>query len=234
MDRRLIIYGDIHGCYYEFVSLRKKINPSQNEIEVCVGDIITRGEYSLKVLRYIKKNNIQSAIGNHEDKIKRYLNHKKLGERNPVILDRDENKIVNELNESDINFINNMPTFIKHGKVVILHGGLQNNFDLKKLSKKERSRILRLRYLTKNNKFIPYGNENSESIFWSDIYDGGQGFVVYGHQVFDNVKVNKNSLGIDTGCVYGNKLSAVVFEDVNNPCSYNVFDIKKSNNLITS
>jgi len=71
----LIIYGDLHGCYNEFLFLRKKINPNENDIEVCVGDIITKGKESIKVLRYLQKHNIRSVLGNHEDKILRYLQH---------------------------------------------------------------------------------------------------------------------------------------------------------------
>ena len=56
-----------------------------------------------------------------------------------------------------------------------------------------------------------YGEEDDSSIFWADLYDGNEGFVVYGHQSFKEPKKSKHALGIDTGCVYGNKLSAVVF-----------------------
>ncbi|MBT4764525.1 serine/threonine protein phosphatase, partial [bacterium] len=84
---RVIIYGDIHGCYEEFVNLREKINPLRTDIEICVGDIITRGKDSIKTLRYIQKNNIKSVIGNHENKIIRYLKHEKSGVKNPIKLD---------------------------------------------------------------------------------------------------------------------------------------------------
>ncbi|WP_202783956.1 hypothetical protein [Bathymodiolus thermophilus thioautotrophic gill symbiont] len=39
---------------------------------------------------------------------------------------------------------------------------------------------------------------------------------MYGHQMFDEVEENKYALGIDTGCVYGNKLSAAIFTDTQN------------------
>ena len=29
---KLIVYGDIHGCYDEFINIRKKINPLKNDI----------------------------------------------------------------------------------------------------------------------------------------------------------------------------------------------------------
>lgn len=210
---KLIIYGDIHGSYDEFIALRKKINPQKDDIEVCVGDIITRGKDSIQTLRYIQEHNIKSVLGNHEDKIIRYLEHEKSKNQNPIILDEDEQNIVKDLNSKDIDFLTNMPLFIKFNNITVLHGGLHNSYDLNNLSKKDKSKILRMRYLDSDHNFITFGKEKDDSIFWADVYDGSQGFIVYGHQWFKDVKINNHSLGIDTGCVYGNKLSAVVFND---------------------
>jgi bis(5'-nucleosyl)-tetraphosphatase (symmetrical) len=212
---RLIVYGDIHGCYDELVQLRKKIKPNKDDIEVCVGDIITRGKNSIKTLRYLQNNDIKSVLGNHEDKLIRYLGHQQKNGRNPITLDKDEHNIVAKLNNNDIKFLSNMPLFMKFNNIVILHGGLQNHHDLNNISKKTQAKILRMRFLNKNHNFISFGQENQDSIFWADIYNGNQGFVVYGHQRFDKVKINDNSIGIDTSCVYGNKLTAVIFSNFN-------------------
>lgn len=214
--KRLIIYGDIHGCYDEFVLLRKKVNLKNDDIEVCVGDIITKGKKSIETLRYIRKNNIKSVLGNHEDKIIRYLKHQKSLKKNPIVLDSEQQTIINNLNLADIDYLNNMPLFIKFNNITIIHGGLSNKNNLEKLSKSEKSRILRTRYLDKDNNFIFYGKEDSQSVFWADIYNGNQGFVVYGHQKFNKVKVNKYALGIDTGCVYGGQLTATIFVNKSN------------------
>ncbi len=222
---RLIIYGDIHGCYQEFIDLRNKINPLEVDIETCVGDVITRGKDSIKILRYIQKNNIRSTIGNHENKIIRYLKHEKSGIKNPIKLDQDERKIISELSVSDVNFMNSMPLFIKFGRITVLHAGVQNHFNLDSLSKEEKSKVLRLRYISKNYNFIPFGEEDGDSVFWSEVYNGRQGLIVYGHQVFEKVKIDKHSLGIDTGCVYGNKLSAVVFSDTDNVEDYSIYSV---------
>ncbi len=226
MNNSLIVYGDIHGCLDEFLKLREKINPLKTDIEICVGDVITRGKDSIKILRYIQKNNIRSVVGNHENKIIRYLKHEKHGIENPIKLDQDENKIVSELSVGDVDFINNMPLFLRFGRITVLHAGVQNHFNLDSLSKEEMSKVLRLRYITNDGKFIPFGEEDSNSIFWSEVYNGKQGFIVYGHQTFEEVKSDKHSLGIDTGCVYGNKLSAVVFVDTNNVENYSIFSVK--------
>lgn len=229
---KLIIYGDIHGCYDEFINLRKKINPLKGDIEVCVGDIITRGKDSIKTLRYIQEHDIKSVLGNHEDKIIRYLQHEKVALKNPVVLDEDEQNIVNNLNSKDIDFLMSLPLCMKFENITILHGGLKNSYDLDNLTRNEKSKILRMRYLDNNQNFITFGKEKNDSIFWADLYDGNQGFVVYGHQWFQEVKINQFAVGIDTGCVYGNKLTAVVFEydcikQVINK-KYKIFEIMKN------
>ena len=93
--------------------------------------------------------------------------------------------------------------------------------NLDNLSKKDKQKILRLRYLDENYEYLTYGKEDEKSTFWADIYDGNQGFVVYGHQWFEEVYKNKFALGIDTGCVYGNKLTAIIFDLTN--ISTNIF-----------
>lgn len=211
--KRLIVYGDIHGCYNKFISLRKKINPNKNDIEICVGDIITKGKDSIKTIDYIIDNNIKSVLGNHEDKLLRYLEHQKSTKKNPIILDNDEQNIINNLTSKHIEYLKSLPIFLKYDDITILHGGIQNNINLDELSKRDKQKILRLRYLDKDENFLALNKEDENSIFWADIYDGKNGFIVYGHQWFKEVKENKYSIGIDTGCVYGNKLSAISFKD---------------------
>ena len=102
---KLIVYGDIHGCYDEFINIRKKINPLKNDIEICVGDVITKGKDSIKTLDYVIKYNIKSVLGNHEEKLIRYLKHQKLDKKNPVILDVDEQNIIDNLIDKHIDFL---------------------------------------------------------------------------------------------------------------------------------
>ena len=223
---KLIIYGDIHGCYDEFIFLRNKINPKKDDIEVCVGDIITKGKNSIKTLEFIIENNIQSVLGNHEDKLLKNLNHQKTNEKNPIILDNDEQNIINNLTEKHIQFLENLPLFLRFENITIVHGGLQNHMNLDNLSEKDKQKILRLRYLDENYEFLAYGKEDEKSIFWADLYDGNQGFIVYGHQWFQEIKKSKFALGIDTGCVYGNQLNAIVFPNIKEYPNYKIYSQK--------
>lgn len=223
---KLIIYGDIHGCYDEFISLRNQINPQKDDIEVCVGDIITKGKDSVKTLDFIIENNIKSVLGNHEDKIIRYLNHQNSNKKNPVLLNEDEQNIVDNLSQKHIEFLQNLPHFLRFGNITVVHGGLQNHMKLDALSKRDKQKILRLRYLDADGNYLPFGKENEDSLFWADVYDGSGGLVVYGHQWSKEVKRSKFALGIDTGCVYGNTLSAAVFID-NEPTNYKTISTAK-------
>jgi bis(5'-nucleosyl)-tetraphosphatase (symmetrical) len=169
-------------------------------------------------------SDLLSVLGNHEDKIIRYLKHRESPKKNPIILDNDEQQIINSLTPKDIEFLYSFPLFLRFGDITVLHGGLQNSMVLENLSNREHQKLLRLRYLDQDGHFVAYGEETEDSIFWADVYDGNQGFVVYGHQHFDEPKISKYTIGIDTGCVYGNKLSAVVMDSMNHE-KYEIFSV---------
>lgn len=212
---RVIIYGDLHGCFRSFIALRKKIKIKKDDVEYCVGDVISKGDDSIKVLDFLIKNGIQSTRGNHEDKILNYLSKK--GKKNPINLNADEKRIVSKLTPKHIKYLKSMPIFIKHKSITILHGGLKNSMDLKNLSKKDIEQILRMRYLDKNGNFIQHFHENEHSVPWADLYKGKQGFIVYGHYARKTTYKSTHAVGIDTGCVYKNRLSAALFSNPNTP-----------------
>lgn len=207
---RLIVYGDIHGCLDALKQLRKKVDPNENDIEVCVGDFITKGKNSIGVIEYLIEHNIKSVLGNHEDKLLRYIEHTSSPKKNPIKLDDDEVSILRLLKKSHLAYLQSLPVFLKFGEVTIVHGGLQNHTNLNELNKKSIQKVLRLRYVDNNGNFIAKGEEDEKSHFWADVYDGNQGFVIHGHRWSKTVHIHENAIGIDTGCVYGNKLSAVV------------------------
>lgn len=64
---RLILIGDIHGQYKEFKKLLRKVKYNKKRDQLLVlGDFITKGPHSLKVLQYLIDNDISCIMGNHE------------------------------------------------------------------------------------------------------------------------------------------------------------------------
>ena len=218
---RTIIYGDIHGCLDEFKRLRKELNLTPQDREIVVGDLLDRGPYSNEVVRYARENALELIMGNHEYKYLRYKKHeeneKETGKKNPMQFNEEKQKIYNNLSEEDFAYLNAAPFFIKIDNTTILHAGVTNKIVLEEASKKGLEALTRIRDLDVNEKMLALGQTPFGSQHWSEWYDGNQGVIVYGHEAFDNVKINNYSFGIDTGCVYGKKLTALVIFDTKDP-----------------
>jgi bis(5'-nucleosyl)-tetraphosphatase (symmetrical) len=214
MGRRVIVYGDIHGCLREFEKLRSKIKPKKGDIEISTGDFINKGFHSLKMIRYMENEDILSVMGNNEEKIlNAYKKYKKDGKKAIEKLRKDEKLLIKELSKRDYHFLKSLPYFIKIKNLTVVHGGIPLGLKLNRhLDKEEKRSLTLLRFYNKNLQPIPYRDVENRYKFWSELYDGREGFVVFGHHPFKKPKIDKYSIGIDTGCVYGGKLSAVVFE----------------------
>jgi len=215
--KRVIIYGDIHGCLDEFITLREKIGIKKEDIEISVGDFLNKGPNSIKTLRFLKNNNISAVRGNHEDKFIRYRHHyikeKNFGKKNPMKLEQLEKEIFHSLEEEDFEFLNSLPFYIKIDKLTVVHAGVTNHIYLKKATKKEFAFVMRIRFVDDKGGFISLDEASKKACcYWSEVYDGHEGFIIYGHQPFLKPKIDRFSIGIDTGCVYGNLLSAVIFD----------------------
>ena len=70
-------------------------------------------------------------------------------------------------------------------------------------------------------KMVPLGHsDEATAVMWPEAWDGCES-IVFGHASFDepyiHTKVNYNNLvtcvGIDTGCYYGGRLTALIIED---------------------
>jgi len=228
---RTIIYGDLHGCLDEFVALRTELNITPDDTEILVGDILDRGSDSNKLLTFVRENKINLVLGNHEHKYIRYKKHdeifKQTGKKNPINFNDEKLQIYNNISKEDMHYLENVPFFIKIDNTTVLHGGITNRIVLEDANKKDLESLTRIRKLDENQNILALGQDTWNSRFWSEWYDGNQGVIVYGHEVFDKVKIDRYSFGIDTGCVYGNKLTALIIHDTKDPM-YN-YDIVQIN-----
>ncbi len=211
------MYGDIHGCFEEFIELRSLIHPRPEDQEICVGDLINKGPHSLEVVCFIQKEKIQAVRGNHEDKFIRYYLHEKekeqTGKKNPMRLELSELRLYYALTPQDFEFLFSLPLFIQLASFTILHAGVLPSTNLKHLDKKEAAKVMRVRYVDHKGRFVTLDRSDPKIHFWwSELYDGRYGTIIYGHQPFLRPRVDRFAIGIDTGAVYGNALSALVIE----------------------
>jgi len=213
-----VIYGDIHGCLEEWEELRSLI--PKNSFEICVGDILDKGPYSVEALRYARKNRIFSIMGNHEYKhLRKWWGRK-------VVFDSDQQKIYPKLKRDDFEYIESMPFFFKANHLTVLHAGINNSIYLNNPKHNLLTLLLFMRDVDENGKFLSLNHNNPNAKFWADVYNGHEGFVVYGHSSFLSANIQKNSIGIDTGCVYGNKLTALIIPNTMKPWEFEIIEVK--------
>ena len=230
---RHIVIGDIHGCIDELKLLIQKLELQQDDHLYFIGDLIDRGPDSAGVVKYVRalseKYAVVLILGNHEEKFLRYLHnkaHDSSALKNMKGVEEFE-ELEKKLDQSDINFINK--AYINYNipseGVCLLHGGIpgNNKIDLSVNHKYSRelmktskgtSLIIKTRFLDESGNFISLGEENENSVFWADNYDGRYGKVIFGHHAIVNEMPKEYSyaINIDTGCVFGGWLSACVLE----------------------
>jgi diadenosine tetraphosphatase ApaH/serine/threonine PP2A family protein phosphatase len=72
-----------------------------------------------------------------------------------------------------------------------------------------------LRWIRRKNgtwKPVPREKRKKDDVLWAEQWRGER-FVVYGHTPVREPRFDERALGLDTGCVYGGKLTAAVLED---------------------
>lgn len=210
------VIGDVHGCFYTLRQLVEKLKKKYPEISIyCVGDLVDRGNYSFEVIEYIKSQNINCVIGNHD-----YMFYSNM--RDPFsIMAKSWNyngaettltSYKDKLNQMDehLDFIISLPLFYNLDDCFISHAGIA----------KVIKSILPENILEdddKLNKILSDDLFNQNSIIWtrSDLLNIGK-LQIVGHTHRKEVYFDKdaNALYIDTTSYGNNKLtSAIVHEN---------------------
>ncbi len=201
-EGRVYIIGDVHGCLDMLKRLMEKIDwqPDKDDL-IFLGDYIDRGDDPKGVVDYIVslKNispRIRCLIGNHEAIFLDYLSGK---DRNLFLLNGGMNTLEsydfhkieseNELLPPDHKiFFQTLENFIELEDFYIVHAGFRPGVEIDKQSFED---LVWIR----------------DTFIYSD-YDFGKR-VIFGHTPFYEPFVMDNKIGIDTGAVYGNRLTCL-------------------------
>jgi len=231
---RYIFIGDVHGCIQELDMLLEKISLKETDILVFIGDLIDKGpDSSAVVKRFFELKStfqVKLILGNHEEKFLRYLKHIENGTGKEKEMKGTEefSDLIKNLQPDEINALKDAYYSLHFPEIgfTALHGGLvgyipfnfpadyhytrQNPKEFKGLDL-----ITKTRYLNPEGKFVGLGEEKAEDRYWADAYEGKYGKIVFGHQPFvqENPKIFPFANGIDTGCVFGGWLTAMILEN---------------------
>lgn len=214
MAGRTIVIGDVHGCLRELEALLELVRPGAADDLWFLGDLVDRGPDSAGVVRRVRQLGANLVQGNHDEKHVRYRRHLARRAADPeyrIPMSPSEHflEIHRSLSDADIEWLGSAPVVARlSDAVVLVHGGLMPGRPLSRPL-----RPLNLRYLhRRTGRALSLEEANAspaEAIHWSDRWNGPWR-VLYGHDAQPEVVARRRSLGIDTGLVYGGKLTAAV------------------------
>ncbi|WP_313804518.1 bis(5'-nucleosyl)-tetraphosphatase PrpE [Cytobacillus sp.] len=222
------IIGDIHGCYQEFWELTKKLGYEWNSEGIpihkngrklaFVGDLTDRGPHSLKVAEtvssLVNKGLGYYVPGNHCNKLYRFFLGNKVQhthglETTVAEYEGLDKKKKEKIREKFIQLYENAPLhmILDNGKLVIAHAGIREDL-IGKDSNKVKTFVL---YGDITGEKHPDGSPVRRD--WAKQYEG-DAVIVYGHTPVKEARIVNNTYNIDTGAVFGNKLTALKYPEM--------------------
>lgn len=197
---RTIAIGDIHGCADEFEELLDALNIGPEDRVIQLGDLVNHGPHSQRVLELARAYKIEAILGNHE---LRLLNARR--NNNDGLLKDYDKPTFEQLSEEDWVYLEALPDYIYDAELesIFVHAGFLPNEDWRKQPTSVTTQIQVIDPLGQPAK----RSRAPESPVWADYWKGPP-YVIYGHTPRPKVYKTSCSLGIDTGCVYGGRLTA--------------------------
>lgn len=219
---KIDVIGDVHGCFEELCTLFYKLGYQKKEnifthpsgrIPVFLGDITDRGPASMEVIRLVcemvvGKKKAHYVPGNHCDKLYRYFLGNNVMQRYGLETTTSEYKALNNQEQKKIKHMfmtlyEKAPLYLQLPEVpaVIAHAGIKASY-IGRTDKKVKS-------------FVLYGDVTGAVHAdgrpirgdWAQHYSG-EAWIVYGHTPVKEPRIVNKTINIDTGCVFGNALTA--------------------------
>lgn len=216
------VIGDIHGCYDELCHLidilgyikhdMTFIHPSGRRL-VFLGDLTDRGPASIKVIKLVyqlvvKHKQAYYVPGNHCNKLYRYFlgNNVKLQHglettvQEYTMLSYDEQ---HDIKNKFMELYDESPLYLQLPEInaVVAHAGIKEEY----IGRNDRQVKTFVLYGDISGKFDKRGRPIRRD--WAQDYHGDQ-WIVYGHSPVIKPRIVNKTINIDTGCVFGNELTA--------------------------
>ncbi|RYD82042.1 MAG: polynucleotide kinase-phosphatase, partial [Verrucomicrobiaceae bacterium] len=220
------IIGDIHGCHEELVELLKSLgyearndqgtdwaHPEGRKV-IFLGDLVDRGPSSPTVCRTVmnmtREDRALCVPGNHDMKLLRKLRGKDVQIKHGLAetlaqLEQEPPEFRQELSA----FIDDLVSHyvLDGGKLVVAHAGMKES--------------MQGRGSGAVREFALYGETTGETdefglpvrYNWAAEYRG-RATVVYGHTPVPQPQWLNKTINIDTGCVFGGKLTALRYPEM--------------------
>jgi hypothetical protein len=207
---RTIVVGDVHGCREELEELVRLCGWRPGQRLVLAGDLVAKGPDSRGVVARAREWGALAVLGNHDARVLQ-LHAVSTGRVPDDGRDAkpEHQLVVDTLKAADWEYLEELPLFLRLGPersgapdTVVLHAGAVPGVPLEQQS---RENLITMRSIrddgepTKRLKGRP----------WAALWRGPER-VVFGHDAIRGLQEYPLATGLDTGCVYGGSLTALV------------------------
>lgn len=192
---RTIIIGDVHGCWAELQDLLKECSVRSDDRLISVGDLICKGPDSRSVVEWAMRTpNLECVLGNHE---LRLLRHWRAGTKSDEKShDADTYRQLGDAYGPAMRYVERMPLTVSGRGFLVVHAGFDPRDGLEWHGAEK---LTTLRRLEDGKPWYEHYRERT--------------LVAFGHWAKRRPVVRPNAVGLDTGCVYGNSLTALILPE---------------------
>lgn len=224
MSGRRVFVGDVQGCLAELDALLEKLDfePGVDELHP-VGDLVNRGPDSLGVLRRVVELDAGGVLGNHD----LHLLRRARGEREAGRRDTLDEVLAAPDRDELLAWLAARPLVRDFGELLLVHAGISPawkdplavlgaldaddhcdalDFAVSARYCDERGRRPKKDWPEPGAPYRPWYE------FWRK-RPGERRTAVFGHWARGGLVLKKRVRGLDTGCVWGNRLTAWIAEE---------------------
>ncbi len=225
--RRTIIVGDIHGCLKEFKALLANLafDPAADTL-ISLGDAVNKGPESLGVVRELAAVGAVMVRGNHDEAALAVAAAARRGEAPPPSPSSPHAWAASPAAADAVAYLAASPfsLFLPSRSLLVVHAGLVPGVGLGQQALDD---LIELRHVERRSG--PGGRtwaalpkkaaQRGAGARWATVYDGTLPgmpsdappiHVVFGHHASRRLQAEPHATGIDTGCVNGDSLTALV------------------------
>jgi calcineurin-like phosphoesterase family protein len=205
-----VIVGDVHGCADELRDVLRAAGHRRGDRLVLVGDLVAKGPDSHGVLQLAREEKALAVLGNHDAHALRARSEAAAGGDREVKPERRQ--VLDTLTGDDWAYLEALPLFVRLGPekrgappVAVVHAGAVPGIPLEK---QDREHLLTLRSIR------PDGTPSKkiEARPWAALWRGPE-LLVFGHDAVRGLQEHPWATGLDTGCVYGGRLTALILPE---------------------
>jgi protein phosphatase len=215
------LIGDVHGCRDELVELLTRLGyttaghfvaPPGRSV-IFLGDLVNRGPDTPGVLRLVMDmmaaGVATGVAGNHDVALARALDGRAPGDVAPALKEsmRQLQAESAEFKRGVISFVDSLPRRLSldEGRLLVAHAGLPHEYHGNDSAEADDFAVNGRETRGANGEVVRYR--------WANDYRG-EALVVYGHYSQLEAAWLNGTVCIDTGCVYGGRLTALRYPEL--------------------